>query len=117
MTTVSTSTSTNPTLLSGITFEDEIAAAKEEMAYLKDKTDAIVLVCHMGDNASAVSCTSGKLVQSLTAEEWSNVAAIIDGHSHTVENTSVEGVPVVQTGVNFGHLGKITIDFKEARMA
>lgn len=115
LTTVSTATSTNPTLLSGITFEDEIAAAKAEMADLKDKTDAIVLVCHMGDNASAVSCTSEKLVQSFTAEEWANVAAIIDGHSHTVEETSVEGVPVVQTGVNFANLGKITINFKESK--
>ncbi len=115
LTTVSTATSTNPTLLSGITFEDEIAAAKAEMANLKDKTDAIVLVCHMGDNASAVSCTSEKLVQSFTAEEWANVVAIIDGHSHTVEETSVEGVPVVQTGVNFANLGKITINFKESK--
>ncbi len=113
LTTVSTATSTNPTLLSGITFEDEIATAKAEMADLKDKADAIVLVCHMGDNASAVSCTSERLVESFTAEERANVAAIIDGHSHTVEETSVEGVPVVQTGVNFANLGKITINFKE----
>lgn len=113
LTTASTATSTNPTLLSGITFEDEIATAKAEMADLKDKADAIVLVCHMGDNASAVSCTSERLVEAFTTEEWANVAAIIDGHSHTVEETSVEGVPVVQTGVNFANLGKITINFKE----
>ncbi len=114
LTTVSTATSTNPTLLGGITFEDEIAAAKAEMANLKDKTDAIVLVCHMGDNASAVSCTSEMLIESFSAEERGNVAAIIDGHSHTVEETSVEGVPVIQTGVNFKNLGKITINFKES---
>ncbi len=115
LTTVSTSTSTNPSLLGGITFEDEIATAKSEIAELKDKTDAIVLVCHMGDNQSAVSCTSEKLIKSLSADEWSSVAAVIDGHSHTVEDKTVDGIPVVQTGVNFANLGKITISFKESK--
>ncbi len=113
LTTVSTASSTNPTLLDGITFEDEVTEAKEQIAQLKDQTDAIVLICHMGDNASAVSCTSEKLIKSLDADEWSNVAAVIDGHSHTVENKAVDGIPVVQTGVNSANLGKITISFKD----
>lgn len=114
LTTVSTATSTNPTLLQGITFEDEITAAKSEMAAIKDDADAIVLVCHMGDNSAAVSCTSEKLIKSLSDDEKSKIAAVIDGHSHTVEKTSVDGVPVVQTGVNFANLGKITINFNES---
>ena len=114
LTTVSTATSTNPTLLQGITFEDEITAAKSEMAAIKDDADAIVLVCHMGDNSAAVSCTSEQLIKSLSDDEKSKIAAVIDGHSHTVEKTSVDGVPIVQTGVNFANLGKITINFNES---
>ena len=113
ITTVSTATSTNPSLLGGITFEDEITTAKAEIANLRDQTDAIVLVCHMGDNENAVSCTSEKLIKSLSKDEWNSVAAVIDGHSHTVEDTAVNGIPVVQTGVNGANLGKITITFND----
>lgn len=113
LTTVSTATSTNPTLLTGITFEDEVQTAKEEIAALKDQTDAIVLVCHMGDNQKAVSRTSEQLINALTAEEQAEVSAVIDGHSHTVENKTVQGVPVIQTGVNFANLGKLTLAFTD----
>ncbi len=113
LTTVSTATSTNPTLLSGVTFADEIKTAKEQIALLKDGTDAIVLVCHMGDNEKAVSCTSEQLLSGLSQAEQAEVTAVIDGHSHTVENKKVQGVPVLQTGVNFANLGKLTLTFTD----
>ncbi len=113
LTTVSTATSTNPTLLSGVTFADEAVTAKKEIAALKDKTDAIVLVCHMGDNGKAVSCTSEQLLSALSAEERAEVCAVIDGHSHTVEEKTVQGIPVIQTGVNFTNLGKLTLTFTD----
>ncbi len=126
LTTVSTATSTNPTLLSGVNFEDEIATAKEQIALLKDQTDAIILVCHMGDNESAVSCTSEQLLEGLSQAEQAEVTAVIDGHSHTVEEevfSSPQGgengvqkakaIPVIQTGVNFANLGKLTLTFKD----
>ncbi len=113
LTTVSTATSTNPTLLTGVTFEGEVETAKKEIAALKDNTDAIVLVCHMGDNEKAVSCTSEQLLSALSAEEQKEVTAVIDGHSHTVENKTVQGVPVLQTGVNFTNLGKLTLTFTD----
>ncbi len=113
LTTVSTATSTNPTLLSGVTFGDEVEAAKREIAALKEKTDTIVLVCHMGDNEAAVSRTSEQLLSALSAEERAEIAAVIDGHSHTVEEKTAEGIPVVQTGVNFANLGKLTLTFTD----
>ncbi len=126
LTTVSTATSTNPTLLTGVSFEDEATTAKKEIAALKDETDAIVLVCHLGDNKAAVSCTSEQLLRALTAEEQAEVTAVIDGHSHTVEETVfaspqggengaqiVKGIPILQTGVNFANLGKLTLEFRD----
>ncbi len=113
LTTISTATSTNPTLLSGVTFEDEVQAAKQEIASLKGETDAIVLVCHMGDNEKAVSRTSEQLINALTVEERKEVSAVIDGHSHTVEDKTVQDIPVIQTGVNFANIGKLTLAFKD----
>ena len=107
LTTVATATSTNPTLLTGVTFEDEIETAKREIAALKDETDAIVLVCHMGDNDKAVSCTSEQLLSGLSQAEQAEVSAVIDGHSHTVEETvfsssqggeNAKAIPILQTG-------------------
>ncbi len=127
LTTVSTATSTNPTLLTGVTFEDEVETAKTQIAALKDETDAIVLVCHMGDNDKAVSCTSEQLLMGLSQAEQAEVTAVIDGHSHTVEEklfTSpqggengvqrVKGIPILQTGVNFTNLGKLTLSFRDS---
>lgn len=114
LTTVSTATSTNPTLLSGVTFEDEVQTAKREIAALKDETDAIILICHMGDNQAAVSRTSEQLILSLSDEEQAEVCAVIDGHSHTVEDKEVEDIPIIQTGVNFANLGKLTLSFTDS---
>lgn len=119
LTTVSTATSTNPAQLTGVAFADEVEAAKEQIAALKEAgdVDAIVLICHLGDNASAVSCTSAALLDALTEEELASVAAVIDGHSHTVEDTDyVRGdisLPVVQTGTGLSALGQITLTFSE----
>ena len=109
ITTTDTATSTNPAKLARVTFADEIQTAKEQIANLSDSTDAIVLVCHLGNNPSAVDCTSEDLLKGLSAEELSKVTAAVDGHSHTVEDGVFEGtsIPVIQTGTGFTALGAI----------
>ena len=115
LTTTSTATSTNPSQLAGITFEDEAAAAKAEIAALAEGTDAIVLLCHMGDNAAAVERTSAQLLDALTDAELAQVAAVVDGHSHTLEQEPYTrgglSVPVVQTGTQLTALGKVELTF------
>ncbi len=115
LTTVSTLTTANPEKLAGVSFTDEAAAAKEQIEALKDETDAIVIISHLGNNEAAVKCTSKDLLDALSDSELSEVDAVIDGHSHTVENESyVRGdvsVPIVQTGVNSTAIGKLEITF------
>ncbi len=115
ITTKNTATSTNPAKLTGVTFGDEIQAAKDEIAKLKDKTDAIVLITHLGDSEAAVSCTSKDLLDGLSEDELKEITAVIDGHSHTVEqNTYTKSgvsIPVVQTGTQFTNIGKVEITF------
>ena len=86
ITTVATATSTNPSKLAGITFEDEVKTTKEQIAKLSDTADTIIIVCHLGNNQTAVKCTSEDLIKALTPEEQSKIAAVIDGHSHTLED-------------------------------
>lgn len=115
ITTVQTASSTNPSKLENISFNDEIQTAKAEISELADETDGIVIIGHLGDNDAAVPCTSNQLLDALTDDEFAEVVAVIDGHSHTVEQVSYErsgrSVPIVQTGTRFTGLGKIEITF------
>lgn len=115
LTTTATATSTNPAKLSGVAFADEVATVKSQISALKDQTDAIVLICHMGDNGAAVGCTSRQLLAALSGDELAEVSAVIDGHSHTLENTVYTAggisVPVIQAGTQFTNLGVIRLTF------
>ncbi len=118
LTTANTATSTNPAKLTGVDFGDEITAAKAQIAALGDTVDTIVLICHLGDNNLAAAVTSEQLLDGLEDDELKKVAAVIDGHSHTVETEPyVRGdctVPVVQTGTQFTAIGKIDLAFDAA---
>lgn len=121
LTTADTATSTNPTQLNGVEFTDEVKAAEEAIAQIADKTDAIILVGHMGNNSNIDSYTSEELLDGLSAESLSEVTAFVDGHSHTVEETVFEKngakVPVVQTGTGFVNMGRVTVSFDENGVA
>lgn len=108
LTTVETATSTNPAGISDLEFEDEVETAKNEIDALEaEGVDAIVAVCHMGDGDAP--CTSGELASAMTDGYQGKIDVIIDGHSHTVENTEINGTLIVQTGSNMGSIGKLTL--------
>lgn len=110
--TTATATSVNPAFVSDLEFADEIAAAEEQIAALSAQgVDAIVALCHLGDGP--VPCKAVDLAAGLSADAAAKLAAIVDGHSHTVENEEVNGVLVVQTGCNGENLGKLTLAFDE----
>ena len=117
LTTADTATSTNPAQLSGIEFTDEVKAAEAAVNELAYKTDAIILVGHMGNDSTIDSYTSEELLNGLSSQSLSEVTAFVDGHSHTVEETVFEKdgvkVPIVQTGTGFVNLGKVTVAFDE----
>ncbi len=111
LTTTATATSTNPAQLAGITFADEVTAAKEEIAKLDGSADTIVLICHMGENDTAVDCTSKALLAALSEDELAKVAAVIDGHSHQTYTDTYEDIPIVQAGVNGTSMGRVDLLF------
>ena len=110
ITTASTSHSTSPANVEGLQFEDEVETARCCIADLAAQgVDAIVALCHLGDGP--VSCRAVDLAAELEPEEAAKLCAIVDGHSHTVENIEVNGVLVVQTGCNLANVGKLTLAF------
>ena len=110
ITTASTSHSTSPANVEGLQFEDEVETARCCIADLAAQgVDAIVALCHLGDGP--VSCRAVDLAAELEPEEAAKLCAIVDGHSHTVENIEVNGVLVAQTGCNLANVGKLTLAF------
>lgn len=71
----------------------------------------IIAITHLGDGY--VPCSSKDLANALTGEYQDSVDVIIDGHSHTVENETVNEVLVVQTGSNMSSLGELTLQITE----
>lgn len=110
ITTADTATSTNPAGIADLSFEDEIETAKKEIQELEaEGADAIVAVCHLGDSEAASACTSEDLAEAMTGEYQGKIDAIIDGHSHTVENKEVNDILIAQTGTGMAGIGKLTL--------
>lgn len=110
LTTQATAWSVSPDAVADVTFADEVEVAQAQIAELAGQgVDAIVCLAHLGNGD--VPCTAPELAQSLSTEAASQLTAIIDGHSHTVENDLVNGVLVVQTGCNLAAVGRLTLTF------
>ena len=113
LTTQETRTSSNPAGLVGITFEDEIETAEEMIDALeKEGADVIICLAHLGDT-NTVPHTAEDLAKNLTGAYEGKLDAIIDAHSHTIENKVVNGVQISQTGTALGNLGKMTLTYDE----
>ena len=110
LTTTSTATSTSAENLEGITFTDEIEAAKEQVAELEGKgAEVIIALTHMGVNEK-VNCTSTQLA---SAMKDSGLDVIIDGHSHSEVNTVQDGINIIQTGTANAKVGYVGIDVED----
>lgn len=106
LTTAHTKTSEMPAYVDKITFASEIDTAKQIVPELKEAGATIIIaVTHMG-NWEAEGCTSVQLADAL---EGSGVAAIIDGHSHSIENEMRSGILIVQIGTASANLGQLTL--------
>ncbi len=107
LTTSDTSTSTNPNNIVGVEFKNEIETAKEQVAELDQMgADVIVAITHMGNLSGQAPITAVQLAEAMGGTE---LDAIIDGHSHMVENDTVNGIVIGQTGTADANVGKMEI--------
>lgn len=86
------------------------AALQQAVNEAAAKSDVVVVLGHLGVGASAAPWRSVDVIAHTT-----NFVAFIDGHSHTVVDTTVanaagEPVRLVQTGAYLGALGELTIE-------
>lgn len=97
---------TSPSNVVGLTFEDPVKVSKKIVAELKDKTDVIIALAHLGLDESSV------ITSKALAENVKDIDVIIDGHSHTKLETglTVNGVLIAQTGNYDNNLGYVNIE-------
>ncbi|MDX9916803.1 MAG: 5'-nucleotidase C-terminal domain-containing protein [Gudongella sp.] len=97
----------------GIEFKDVVEVGKAMVEELKDKSDVIIAIVHLGDDASSVN-TSIKL-----AEEVDGIDIIVDGHSHTVleEGNLVNGTLIVQAGNYTNYIGIVKVEVTDGAVS
>ena len=114
LTTAETATATNPSGIAGVEFKDEIETAKREIdALTAEGADAVIALAHLGEYTN-VPCDSKKLAEAMTGAYQGKLNVIIDGHSHTLEEKTVNGVLIAQTGTALTNLGKVTLHFDDS---
>ncbi|HBD64997.1 MAG TPA: multifunctional 2',3'-cyclic-nucleotide 2'-phosphodiesterase/5'-nucleotidase/3'-nucleotidase [Clostridiales bacterium] len=112
LSTPETAYKTSPANVVGLTFEDPVKTSEKMVAELKDKTDVIIALVHLGlDESSEI--TSKKL-----AEKVKGIDVIVDGHSHTTLETGmlVNDVLIAQTGNYDKNLGYVNIEVQKGNV-
>jgi len=106
LSTPETAYKTSPANVTGLTFENPIETAEKIVNEIKDKTDIIIGLVHLGLDGGS-EFTSERL-----ANEVDGIDVIIDGHSHTLleKGLLVNGTLIAQTFEHDKNVGKVTIE-------
>lgn len=112
LTTPETAYKTSPANVKGLTFADPVDISKKMVEELKDKTDVIIALAHVGLDESSV-VTSKQI-----AEKVDGIDVIVDGHSHTLlkDGMLVNGTLIAQTGQYDQNLGYVDIEVKDGQV-
>ena len=85
-----------PEGIKGVEFRDEVETAKHKIDELSELgVDAIIAVTHIGEYTN-VPCDSTKFAEEISQECPDRLTAIIDGHSHTLEDKVVDDILIMQ---------------------
>lgn len=106
LTTPETAYKTSPSNVEGLIFADSIEVSKKMVEELKDKTDIIIALVHIGLDESSV------ITSKAIAEAVEGIDLIIDGHSHTLLENGllINNTLIAQTGNYDQNLGYIKIE-------
>ncbi len=112
LTTPETAYKTSPTNVEGLTFADAVEVSHHMVEELKDKTDVIIALAHIGLDESSV-VTSKQI-----AENVEGIDVIIDGHSHTQLSTGlmVNNTLIAQTGEYDKNLGFVNLQVQNGKV-
>lgn len=98
-----TTTKIHPKNIAGLTFQDPVEAARDQVASLKDRTDIIIALAHLG--------LDGEYTSAKVALEVEGIDLIVDGNSHTAlpNGEKVNNTLIVQAGEHTKNLGIVKL--------
>ncbi len=109
-----TAVKTNPKNVQGISFNDPVKSAKEQVKLLKDKgANVIILLCHLGIDDESKGHQSYDV-----RDNVDGIDLIIDGHSHSTLDKikQVEGKAIIaSTGAYAENLGIVKVSYKDSK--
>lgn len=118
LSTPETAFKTHPKNVEGVTFEEPIKVAKEQIEELKDQADAFIFVTHLGiDKTTPEAWRGDTLAQTLSETYPEQPIVIVDGHSHSElrEGKVYGNTLLAQTGNYLNNVGNIEIDIKDGK--
>jgi len=96
--------------IEGLSFLDAAEGAAKYLDELKKTCNAVIVLGHVGARQDApegpVTDEAADLARALP-----ELAGIISGHTHTVVNGRVAGVPIIQAGANGQNIGRLALNF------
>lgn len=112
LSTPETAYKTSPSNVTGLTFANPVETAKKIVDEIKDETDVIIGLVHLGLDGGS-EFTSEKL-----ANEVDGIDVIIDGHSHDLLENGllVNRTLIAQTFEHDKNLGKVTIEVSNGKV-
>lgn len=100
--------STHPWRVQNLTFErPENVIGQYSDIKAQENSDLYIALTHLGYDASG-----GALGDSQIAVQYPFFDLIIGGHSHQKINTTINNIPIFQSGSNLNNLGKIELTIK-----
>ncbi len=106
---------TAPRNVRGLAFGDGAAAVRRVLPGARSAADFVIVVAHEGafcDSAAAAACR-GEIVDVARRLDSGSVDLIVSGHTHSLVNTVVNGIPIVQA--RSSGAGIAVVDFVRVR--
>jgi 2',3'-cyclic-nucleotide 2'-phosphodiesterase / 3'-nucleotidase / 5'-nucleotidase len=93
-----TKTSVKPETTAGLRFGDGALAIHDVLSEVRSqRPDLTILLAHAGADCQGLVCT-GEAARLIEGAESRSIDLLVGGHSHTVVNAQVAGVPIVEAG-------------------
>lgn len=104
--------STHPGKLENLRFVDA-SEILDDYREFKDKhdSDLLILLSHLGHN-----CDENETCDYTVARDFPFFDAIIGGHSHSIQDTTINGIHIYQSGSYLNYLGRITFTLKNSKI-
>jgi 5'-nucleotidase len=105
----STATMTTASNVSDLCFRNPVDTYTEVVNQIGNKADIFLLVVHGADSPGNYELSNW--VRDILRKNKSRLDAVVAGHTHMIQKSFVDGVPIIQSGSGGERFGRIDFEF------